>query len=213
MPSPPPTPLNPGHFYHIYNRGNNRENLFRENGNYEYFLRLYEKHIDPVAKTYAWVLMGNHFHLLVRMKEVGELLNLSGFGNLTGLEVSNKLSKQFSNLFNAYTKAYNKKFNRTGALFQRTFRRLEITGEEHLRSIIIYIHKNPLRHGFTDDYKTYPWSSYGSIISIKPTRLKRDEVLGWFDEKANFIEMHDNTQNKEFDPHPSLPPSSFIPHT
>lgn len=55
-------------FYHIYNQGINGCSIFRENINYEYFLGLYDKYILPVADTYAWVLMGNHFHFLVRIK-------------------------------------------------------------------------------------------------------------------------------------------------
>ena len=58
-----------GHFYHIYNRGIDSCNLFRKPENYEYFLAQYDKYISPVADTYAWVLMPNHFHLLVRVKE------------------------------------------------------------------------------------------------------------------------------------------------
>ena len=63
------TPLEYGNFYHIYNRGINGCNLFYDNENYEYFLHLYDKYILPVADTFAWVLMRNHFHLLVRIKK------------------------------------------------------------------------------------------------------------------------------------------------
>lgn len=62
-------PLICGNFYHIYNRGIDSCDLFRDNDNYEYFLGLYDKFISPVADTYAWVLMRNHFHFLVRIKE------------------------------------------------------------------------------------------------------------------------------------------------
>ena len=55
-------PLQFGQYYHIYNRGNNRENLFAEQRNYPYFLKLYAKHILPVAKTFAYCLLPNHFH-------------------------------------------------------------------------------------------------------------------------------------------------------
>ena len=65
--------LQPGVYYHIYNRGNNRENLFLENRNYPYFLTLYEKHIEPIADTYAYCLMRNHFHLLVKIKETSQV--------------------------------------------------------------------------------------------------------------------------------------------
>jgi hypothetical protein len=53
----------------IYNRGNNGENLFREQRNYPYFLKLYAKHIEPIAETYAYCLLRNHFHLLVKIKD------------------------------------------------------------------------------------------------------------------------------------------------
>lgn len=65
----PQITLEPGNFYHIYNRGINSCNLFRKPDNYEHFLELYDKYISPVADTYAWVLMPNHFHLLVRVRE------------------------------------------------------------------------------------------------------------------------------------------------
>ena len=61
-------------YYHIYNRGVNYEDLFRGPDNYRHFLRLYEKYIYPIAETFAWVLMGNHFHLLVRIKDENEIL-------------------------------------------------------------------------------------------------------------------------------------------
>ena len=58
-----------GKYYHIYNCGINGEDLFRNTDDYERFLRLYEKYIEPVAETFAWVLMKNHFHLMVKIKQ------------------------------------------------------------------------------------------------------------------------------------------------
>ncbi len=71
MPSPPPLLYDT--YYHIYNRGTNRENIFREERNYEYFLKLYIKHIEPVAETFAYCLLRNHFHVLVRVKSEEEI--------------------------------------------------------------------------------------------------------------------------------------------
>jgi len=62
-----------GKFYHIYNCGVNGENIFLDNDNYEYFLRLYDKNVTAVADTFAWCLMKNHFHFLVRIKEESEI--------------------------------------------------------------------------------------------------------------------------------------------
>ena len=70
-------PLAHGQYYHIYNRGINGCSLFRETTNYEHFLGLYDKYISPVADTYAWVLMGNHFHLLVKIRRQEEISFMS----------------------------------------------------------------------------------------------------------------------------------------
>ncbi len=70
------SPLQPGVYYHIYNRGNNGENLFKEERNYTYFLTLYEKYITPIAFTYAYCLLINHFHILVRIKDEVEFVGV-----------------------------------------------------------------------------------------------------------------------------------------
>ena len=62
------TPLEFGEYYHIFNRGVIGENIFREERNYLYFLRLYGKYIEPIADTFAYCLLRNHLHLLVRIK-------------------------------------------------------------------------------------------------------------------------------------------------
>jgi hypothetical protein len=61
--------LEHGKFYHIYNHGVGGRDLFREAPNYAHFLSQYDKYISTIAETYAWCLMPNHFHLLVRIKE------------------------------------------------------------------------------------------------------------------------------------------------
>lgn len=188
MPNPK-IPLQPGNYYHIYNRGINSCNIFRENDNYEHFLRLYDKHISPIANTFAWVLMKNHFHLLVQI--IRPNLNPQGFENLEGLEITEKrINQQFSNLFNAYTKAINKRYHRTGSLFEHTFRRKKIDSVEYLKKVILYIHNNPVHHGFCEHPLEYPWSSYLTCISVKPTKLHRDAVIGWFDNEAGFRHWH-----------------------
>jgi len=185
----PQIPLEPDQFYHIYNRGINSCSIFKETSNYEYFLRLYDKYISPVAKTFAWVLMGNHFHLLVYITKP------EGLEDLRPLEVNKRINQQFSNLFNAYTKAFNKKYKRTGSLFEHSFRRKRIDTKDYLRQVVLYIHNNPVHHNFCEHPIEYPWSSYLSCISVQTTKLNRDAVIGWFDHQANFRLMH----NKNLD--------------
>jgi len=213
-------PLNYGKFHHIYNKGVNNCDLFFEPTNYEHFLKLYDTYISPVADTYAWVLMKNHFHLLVRIKEEMEIGFLSSAapsvvsnpdgGNdeekslmeytlrktLSGSKTTERVkhipSHQFSHLFNAYAQAYNKRNGRTGSLFIHPFKRKLIEDIEYFKNTVVYIHNNPVHHKFTEHAMDYPWSSYLTCISVKPTHLQRDAVMGWFDSKANFIASHEN---------------------
>ena len=168
-------PLQSGCYYHIYNRGNNKENIFREPRNYNYFLLLWKKYIEPVSLTFAYSLQPNHFHFLIFIKENIEEI---------------KISKAFSNCFNAYAKSINKAYNRTGSLFQERFGRKYISDEKYFAEIIFYIHTNSQKHGITDDFTTYPYSSYLSLLSNKPTLLQREEVIDWFGNKKEFINFH-----------------------
>lgn len=190
--------LEPGKYYHIYNRGNNREDIFKESKNYDYFLKLYEYHISPVADTFAYCLMKTHFHFLVRIKDVFETETSKVLGTS---EVSEQkpvnASQKFSNLFNAYSKAINKSYNRTGSLFQDRFRRIEIDSDLYFARLVHYIHFNPQHHGFTDDFRTYPHSSYQLILSEQVTTLHRAAVIQWFGGKKDFIEFHTNISSEK----------------
>jgi len=69
-----PAAIQHGQVYHIYNRGNNRQDIFVEERNYRHFLQLYARYVEPVADTYAYCLLRNHFHFLVRIKDEEETL-------------------------------------------------------------------------------------------------------------------------------------------
>jgi putative transposase len=188
-------PLVPGNYYHIYNRGNNGIDIFFENSNYEYFLKLYHQYVHPFAETFAWCLMKNHFHFLVYIRDENEVL-------LDSLEYSTvekpkvlDASKQFGHLFNAYTQAINKRYSRTGSLFEKPFERKKVSSEKYLQNLIYYIHNNPVHHGFTKTANEYPWSSYGSILSEMPTKLRREDVIRIYGSKENFIVYHNEEQD------------------
>lgn len=66
-------PLEFGKYYHIYNRGVNKCDVFKEPSNFKHFLNLYDKYVSLIAETYAWVLMKNHFHFLVRIRNEKEI--------------------------------------------------------------------------------------------------------------------------------------------
>jgi REP element-mobilizing transposase RayT len=175
---PSPIPLQPNTYYHIYNRGNNRESLFHEERNYRYFLELYAQHVHPIADTFAYCLMKNHFHLLVRVKD------------LTGAGDTRDASQHFSNLFNAYARAFNRTCGRTGALFHRPFERIEVTSDRYFTNLVFYIHFNPQKHKFVDDFRDWPYSSYHALLSTKTTRVRREDVLAWFGGTDGLIQSH-----------------------
>jgi putative transposase len=194
-----PAPLQYGQYYHIYNRGNNRENIFIEERNYRYFLKLYTRYIEPITNTYAYCLLRNHLHLLVRIKTVEEqekTLRVSETLRVSGTFMPLDPGQQFGNLFNAYAKAINKAYQRTGSLFEHPFGRIPVTSDAYFVYLITYIHQNPQKHGFVDDFRLWPYSSYHTILSTKPTRLKRGEVLAWFDGPAEFQVLHQQVVNE-----------------
>ena len=188
-------PLLHGNYYHIYNRGNNGIDVFLENENYYHFLRLYAKYIEPIADTYAWCLLKNHFHILVRIKDKSEIIESDLTYNTTEKPKIIEPSRQFSHLFNAYTQAINKRHKRTGSLFEKNFERKLVTTKNYFQKLIFYIHNNPVHHGFVKQMSLYPWSSYESVVSEKPTMLKRNEVLDLYGTKEDFIYYHGQQQN------------------
>lgn len=187
------SPLQPESFYHIYNRGNNGENIFKASENYSYFLNKYIKFIPEVADTYAYCLLKNHFHILIKTKcELDIRENYSQKGEQT---CSVAISLQFSHLFNSYAQGINKTYKRTGGLFETPFRRKEITDENYLRQLLFYIHFNAEKHGICSDFSKYPFSSYQSFLDTTPSILQREEVLNWFGDKTDFIKFHYDMRN------------------
>ncbi len=275
--------LEPGNYYHIYNRANGFENLFRRKDNYYHLLRKYQEHISSIAETYCYCLMPNHIHFFIKVFDYDQLkndiqnkykdnpnsryyiprarpLNLRGLKDLEGLSggggagvedvatddglinnavnkkmdqfgnnddrtnnkstnldsnnnrtdnseetiISRYISQQFSNLFNAYSKAYNKQQKRHGSLFQARFKRKNVDSEEYFRSLILYIHNNPVHHCFTDDLNQWDYSSYHFFNGKKsmdncPIKLQSNQAIKWFGTKENFIYSHEKRNNTSFD--------------
>ncbi len=191
--------LHPGTYYHIFNHANGDDNLFREEKNYSFFLQKYQLHIDPISDTIAWSLMPNHFHLLVRIKDVDALLllkDLQKFKTLEGLvndeiKLSHLLSKQFSNFFSSYSQAFNKVYQRKGSLFIKNFKRKEVANNIYLNHLIIYIHLNPVRHGFTNAINSWPWTSYFDFWGKQNSLAQQ-----LFNTEEDYIQMHIEKQTQ-----------------
>ena len=118
-----------GNYYHIYNRGINSTTLFKEKDNYEHFLKLFETHIDPIAETFAWCLMKNHFHFMLK-------------------PMNDSIERQnaFRTLFSTYSKAINKAYKRTGSLFEDGYHSREVSDQQDFWHTFGYIVYNPLKH-------------------------------------------------------------------
>ena len=183
-----PSPLQHDTCYHIYNRGTNGESLFLEDSNFAFFLERYVKYIEPVACTYAYCLMKNHFHFLIRTKTPEEPIVASSTPGVTKHVL--QPSRQFARLFTSYAKAFNRRYGRTGSLFEHPFHRIKLRTESHLQCLVAYIHRNPQRHGFVSDFRAWPHSSYKELTSQGPTRLQREAVLDWFGALEGFLEFH-----------------------
>ncbi|HQH18113.1 MAG TPA: hypothetical protein PKZ43_01055 [Bacteroidales bacterium] len=82
-------------------------------------------------------------------------------------------------------------------MFQRPFKRIEITTTDYLANLVFYIHANPQKHKIIDDFRMYPWSSYDRILKNKPSKLNKEEVLEWFSNKDYFIKYHEQKADIE----------------
>ncbi len=211
-----------GKYYHIYNRGTNKQNIFVDNADYKKFFNLMSVYIEPVADIYAYAAMKNHFHIAVRIKDEDEIgylnpkyaksedlnkkwktyeLSDKTFERLQDLEASTlkkpKSVKMLQHFCSAYAKYFNTKHKRTGALLEHPYKRILVDNEQYLKRIILYLHNNPVKHGFCEHPIEYSWTSYLSLISIKPTKLVRKKVLGYFNSQAEFKTNHKPEDNFE----------------
>jgi putative transposase len=203
--------LLPGNIYHIYNRANGFENLFREEKNYYFFLSKLKEHVCPVADVMAWNLLANHFHLMVKIKSAEEILPKSDAilqaETFTQDHLNLTVSKKFSNCFNAYTKAYNKTYERKGSLFQRSFKHKQVTHHKYFTQLVLYIHNNAAKHGFVSHFYDWPhssWFHYPTDQINKPmigehqiiiTPGIQHEVLSWFGNREAFLKAHADMPN------------------
>ena len=199
-----------GQYYHVYNRGVEKRDIFLDDGDYKRFQRLlyiangkqpviYKliqgstlesiERGDQQTAIGAYVLMPNHFHLLV--KEVRK-------GGIT--EFLRKLTTGYSMYFN-------KKYERVGALFQGTFKAKHIDRDEHLKYLFAYIHLNPIKlieskwkesgiHNIVRAKKfiaEYHYSSYPDCIGMERAEkiiLSPVEFPEYFEDIQSFADFH-----------------------
>ena len=202
--------LQPNCSYHIFNHANGFENIFIEDENYRFFLDKYNQYILPIAETYAYCLLPNHFHLVVRIrrKEILEEVfrnfkstNFSKVQNFGKVEVTDNMieyyiSKQFANLFSCYTQSFNKVNKRRGSLFLKNFRREPIKNKAYFMNAVIYTHRNPVHHAFCDRYTDWSYTSFCEIKERNRQIIEVDKLLRMFGGRDSFIDLHEQSANK-----------------
>lgn len=155
--------------YHIYNRGVEKRQIFRDSADYQKFLDIMARHLDGLGTTdkmgraypqyesievLAYCLMPNHFHLLIYQDEDAQAF-----------------SKLLRSVSTAYTMYFNRKYNRVGHLFQDRFKAALVTSDAYYQHISRYIHLNP------SNPFTYQWSSLANYLGkskntwVKPARI------------------------------------------
>ncbi|MDT3741356.1 MAG: transposase [Candidatus Kapabacteria bacterium] len=176
-------------YYHLYNRTNNEEALFRSDENYLYFLKKYRFYLDDYLDTIGYCLMPTHFHFLVRVKtfQTQHLeqdgahlqggLHLNQLGGLHLPNISKTISDKIGILLSSYTKAINRKYNRHGSLFQEHSKAKLITNDCYIISLLTYIHQNPIRSGLTEKAEEWKYSSYQDYIDLRNGTLPKKDVI------------------------------------
>jgi len=154
-----------GAVYHVTARGNRKERIFLTDRDRVVFLKKLNDTLDKYSfLCYAYCLMGNHYHLLLRTPRPD-------------------LSRGMHYLNASYTNWFKVKHKLVGVVFQGRYKAILVEEEAYARTLAAYIHLNPVRAGIVEDIDRYPWSSYPSIALGFPSRLERLDpsfVLGLF---------------------------------
>ena len=147
-------PFLPNQYYHIYNRGAHRIDIFRNDADYVFLLKLVKEQAQKCGvSVIAYCLMHNHYHFLLRQ------------------DGDTKISKFMQAIFNVYTKAFNSKYELSGTLFEGPFRAIHVDRSEYLLHLCRYIHRNPLDAGIVIAPEQWHYSNYLEFVD------QRDGVL------------------------------------
>ena len=183
--------LNKSLLYHIYNRGNARNQIFHDEEDYLYFINLvsaYSKRHNFL--TYHWVLMPNHYHLLLEIEE------------------PERISRIMSGLARSYVYHHHRKYQSSGHLWQGRFKSQPIQKELYLLACGRYIERNPVRSNMVSFAWDYPYTSARSyVLGIEDNTTALDPLFATFGDEITirrkeykeFLETFDSEQESLFE--------------
>lgn len=174
-----------GSFYHIYNRGNNKQRIFFNKENYNFFLKKVGIYIQPNCDVLAWTLMPNHFHLLIRANEI-----TSKAIKHTPVEI-NTLTEGIRLLLSSYTKAIQKQERITGNLFQQKTKAKCV--DDYLPIAFHYIHQNAFKAGLCDRIENWEFSSVKEYLDVSTNSSLCSKQIAF-----DFIELDQTIFSKDW---------------
>jgi putative transposase len=152
----------PGHPHHVIQRGNNRQSIFTETADYQTMLDLLDENARKFGVAiHAYVLMGNHFHLLATPKGV------------------DGLPQMMQAVGRRYVRYFNDRQKRTGTLWEGRYKSTLIQTERYLLACMAYIDLNPVRARMVGQARDYVWSSHAHYIGLRTDKLVSPHPLVW----------------------------------
>jgi putative transposase len=156
----------PNSIYHVYNRGNNKQKIFFEQRNYDYFLNKVRDELSNMCDVLAYCLMPNHFHLLIYIPEKTIGLELIPNQN------QQLLVRKIGTIQSSYSQAINKQENRTGSLFQQKTKAKLLDTNSCTLTCFHYIHQNPWKAKLVNRMEDWPHLSFKDYLTENSTICK-----------------------------------------
>ena len=166
--------FDPSEIYHIYNRGDHRQQLFFSDENYIFFLKKIRNEWLKYGDILAYCLMPNHFHLIMAPNEAA-CIHITIGDKISDIQ---KLSQAIGKTLSSYTRAINIQNNTTGTLFQKKTKAKalledsQFSARQYLEICFHYIHENPLAAKLVNDLKNWPYSSYSDYFGLRSIAVK-----------------------------------------
>jgi hypothetical protein len=205
-------PFQAEHYYHVYNRTNNNEILFKKSNHRSKFLSKYKAYISPFVYTHSYALLDNHFHFSLQVKNKEEILsvidavpkkdrtlamwNIIENQEYLEFQINILLTNQFKNLLISYAKGLNQEMNRVGSLFQKRFKRSIFNPTAKFKRIQYYIHHNARFHDIVHQFTDFPFHSFLEIILGESSIIDIPKVLEHYNGIDDFKNVHTKNISK-----------------